>query len=127
MTHIRSKLLSTKIIVAFITVLFSAVVSSKTCTDDYIISGGRSIALLPDNPFQIFEKDSELIVVRGTLVFKFYNPVIVNHNGNLVKRYELIFIDEKYFFDMTNSLNEKFKWEQYANSQGKRGFGGTCW
>jgi hypothetical protein len=100
---------------------------ADTCTDDYIISGGRAINLLQDKPFQIIEKDKDLIVIRGTLVLKFLNLKIIENSQSHIKRYSLIFLNDEYYFDIIEINDiEKRRWEQYAAGSSKRGFGGIC-
>ncbi len=97
------------------------------CTDDYIISGTRSITLLPDIPFEILEKNNTLIVRRGTLILKFAKSDNIIDNKKSVTRYSLKFIADTYYFDLiSNSDNKEIKWEQYATEPSKRGFGGSC-
>jgi hypothetical protein len=100
---------------------------ADTCTDDYIISGGRAIDLLPDKPFQIIERDNYLIVIRDTLVLNFINLKIIENGQFRTKRYSLIYLNDEYFFDIIEINNkEDRKWEQYAAGSSKRGFGGIC-
>ena len=105
----------------------STLANADICTDDYIISGGRSITLLPDIPFEILESNKSLFVRRGTLILEFVKPANIIDNEKIVNRYSLEFIGDTYYFDLISIKNgtEK-KWEQYANGASKRGFGGTC-
>jgi len=105
----------------------STLASADICTDDYIISGGRSINLLPDMPFQILESNKSLIVLRGTLILEFAQHENIIDNGKSVKRYSLEFIGDTYYFDLMRNFDDKdITWEQYAIKPSKRGFGGTC-
>lgn len=100
---------------------------SKTCTDDYIIAGKRKISLLADEPFEISENESILYVRRGTLILKFEDPIHLIENEIKIKRYHLFFLNEKYFFELTDSNENNIKlWSQYAGESFKRGFGGKC-
>jgi hypothetical protein len=114
-----------KILTALITTFFISNTFAYTCTDDYIISGGRSIDLLPDKSFEIFQNGTDLIVIRGTLVLKFSHLEIIESNKIQIKRYSLTFTSDKYYFDLINDKNE-WQWEQYASGSSKRGFGGEC-
>jgi hypothetical protein len=114
-------------------ILYTYIVSISTlaiadiCTDDYIISGGRSIILLPDIPFEILESKTSLFVRRGTLILEFTKPENIFDNEQLIKRYSLEFIGDTYYFDLLSTKDStQKKWKQYANEPSKRGFGGEC-
>ena len=116
-----------KIIIVALTLFVHLYSVADTCTDDYIISGGRSIDLLQDKPFQIIEKDTDLIVIRGSLVLKFINLKTIENDQLHIKRYSLIFLNDEYYFDIIEMDDkEKRRWEQYATGTSKRGFGGMC-
>ncbi len=105
----------------------STLANADICTDDYIISGGRSITLLPDVPFEIIENDKSLFVRRGTLILEFLKLENIIDNEKVVKRFALEFIGDTYYFDLISTDNGINKtWEQYANGASKRGFGGVC-
>lgn len=107
--------------------LISSLASADICTDDYIISGGRAIPLLPDQPFEILETDLSLTVRRGTFILEFVKPTNILKEKTIAKRYSLDFIGDKYYFELsTADENNDRKWEQYANEEFKRGFGGLC-
>jgi hypothetical protein len=115
------------ILAALAIFFFSSITFADTCTDDYIISGGRAIDLLPDNPFKILENGTELIVARGTLILKFTNLKIIEKDQLYIKRYSLIFINDEYYFDLIKMNDEnQWGWEQYETGKAKRGFGGIC-
>lgn len=113
--------------IILLTFFFHSVSFALMCTDDYIISGGRAIDLLQDKPFQIIEKDTELIVIREKLNIKFINPKIIDNGKYSIKRYSLKLINDEYYFDIFK-INDgnKWQWEQYAAGSSKRGFGGVC-
>jgi hypothetical protein len=113
--------------IILVTLFFHSITFALTCTDDYIISGGRAIDLLQDNPFQIIEKDTELIVIREKFIIKFINPQIIDNGKYYIKRYSLKYINDDYYFDIYK-INDDYKWhwEQYAAGSSKRGFGGVC-
>lgn len=114
-------------ILYFFLLAVSTLANADICTDDYIISGFRSISLLPDIPFEILESNQRLFVRRGTLILEFAKPENITENGKSVKRYSLIFIGDTYYFDLIrDSDNKEIKWEQYAIDPLKRGFGGAC-
>lgn len=101
--------------------------NAEICTDDYIISGSRTITLLPDSPFEILKKDKSLFVKRGTLIFEFTNPKTIHENGKVITRYSSELIGDEYFFDLISANeSEEINWEHYARSGVKRGFGGAC-
>ena len=113
------------ILLIFFLLTFSSYAS--VCSDDYIISGGRAINLLPDVNFEIFEKEDSLIVIRGSLVLTFSNLEFIIENEKHIKRYSLYFIGENYYFDLISFGNKIYEnWEQYADGNFKRGFGGVC-
>jgi hypothetical protein len=41
---------------------------ANTCTDDYIISGGRKIDPLPDFPFHIQQMNTSISIQRGEYI-----------------------------------------------------------
>lgn len=107
--------------------MFVTVARADICTDDYIISGGRSIPLLPDYPFEISESQSILIVRRGTLIFKFTNPIEVFDGQIKTVSYSTILIGDKYIFELTDlGSGQGRSWKQYASGGNVRGFGGIC-
>lgn len=115
-----------KFIIYLALILPSATIAI-TCTDDYIISGGRKIDLLPDYPFYIQQTDSSISIQRGDFVLIFSNMQEVYEKNLQIQRYNLEFIGDQYHFDLIHSQDDNIKrWEQYSTGVGKRGFGGIC-
>lgn len=100
---------------------------TSTCTDDYIISGGRKIDLLPDSPFHIQQMNSSISIQRGDFILIFSNMKAVLERNVKIQRYSLDFIGDQYHFDLIQSQEDDIKrWEQYSTGVGRRGFGGVC-
>lgn len=115
-----------KLIVYLLLILPSAAIA-VICTDDYIISGGRKIDLLPDYPFYIQQMNSSISIQRGDFVLIFSNMQEVYENNLQIQRYSLEFIGDQYQFDLIYSKDDDTKrWEQYSTGVGRRGFGGIC-
>jgi hypothetical protein len=107
-------------------ILPTAAVTS-TCTDDYIISGGRKIDLLPDSPFHIQQMDSSISIQRGNFILIFSSMKEFHEKNVKIWRYSLAFIGDQYHFDLIQSQDDDIKrWEQYSTDVGRRGFGGIC-
>lgn len=100
---------------------------ASTCTDDYIISGGRKIDLLPDFPFNIQQMNSSISIQRREFILIFSNMKEISERNLIIKRYSLEFLGDQYHFDLIDSLDDGIKkWEQYSTGVGSRGFGGVC-
>jgi hypothetical protein len=100
---------------------------ASTCTDDYIISGGRKIDLLPDFPFNIQQMNSSISIQRREFILIFSNMKEISERNLRIKRYSLEFLGDQYHFDLIHSLDDGIKrWEQYSTGVGSRGFGGVC-
>jgi hypothetical protein len=116
-----------KFLVYIALILPTAAISSGTCTDDYIISGGRKIDLLPDFPFHIQQMNSSISIQRGDFILIFSNRKEVYERNVKILRYSLDFIGNQYYFDLIQSQGDGIKrWEQYSTDVGRRGFGGIC-
>ena len=115
-----------KFLIYMVLILPTAAIAS-TCTEDYIISGGRKIDLLPDFPFNIQQMNSSISIQRGDFVLIFSNMQGVYEKNLQIQRYHLEFIGDQYYFDLIHSQDDNIKrWEQYSTGVGKRGFGGIC-
>lgn len=77
-----------KFIIHLALILPSATIAI-TCTDDYIISGGRKIDLLPDHPFYIQQMNSSISIQRGDFVLIFSNMQEVYEKNLQIQRYNL--------------------------------------
>ncbi len=111
----------------YIALILPTAAIASTCTDDYIISGGRKIDLLPDFPFNIQQISSSISIQRGEFILIFRNMKEISEQNLRIKRYSLDFLTDQYHFDLIHSLDDDIKrWEQYSTGAGRRGFGGVC-
>lgn len=115
-----------KLLIYIIFIIPFTVIAS-TCTDDYIISSGRKIDLLPDFPFHIQQINSSISIKRGEFILIFTNMKEISEPNLKINRYVLEFLGDQYHFDLIHSLDDGIKrWEQYSTGVGRRGFGGVC-
>jgi hypothetical protein len=115
-----------KFFISLALILPSATIA-VTCTDDYIISGGRKIDLLPDSPFHIQQMNSSILIQRGDFILIFSNMKDIYEKDVQIQRYDLEYIGDQYHFDLIHSQDDGIKrWEQYSTGVGRRGFGGIC-
>lgn len=112
-----------KLLIYMVLILPTAAIAS---TDDYIISGGRKIDLLPDFPFNIQQMNSSISIQRGEFILIFSNMKEISERNLRIKRYSLEFLGDQYRFDLIHSLDDGIKrWVQYSTGVGSRGFGGV--
>lgn len=95
------------LLIYLVLILPTAVIAS-TCTEDYIISGGRKINLIPDL-FQIKQMNSSLMIQRGDFTLIFIYMKEINEENLLIRRYSLDFIGNQYHFYLINSLDDNIK------------------